>query len=470
MDKTSVPIVFATDDNYVFATCVAIYSIIQNNADDDFHFILLTKNVFSAENNSLISKLQDLCMVTIIYVDKEMVSNVKRTIDYISEATFYRLLIPDLLSGYSKCIYLDSDIVVVNEISELFKVDISDSYICGVSDIQFKQNLDGFKNHCNRIALPYPSKYVNAGVLLMNLDLIRKDNISKCFYENMVKSFPMQDQDIINLCCKKKIKCLDVRYNYFSVYGFFNKNKEMVSSLSLQPADLSDISIIHYAATEKPWLNSKSVFSKFWWDCAKKILPDEFLCKVCALEKERRKLDFDTKTMQLFAEDLPVYIFGYTEFSKTVCDYLVRNRICRVMGFIDNAPAKNGAMYGNLCVSPYRNIADLNGRINVLVIARNRYKEIVSLVKNNDNIAAIKCYSPKSYDYYSVLDFSYFKDELLFICELEGFSNSITNKILDCCLHNKHLPVCYSYLADKYSFPLWLYKKDLDEKRRRINE
>jgi lipopolysaccharide biosynthesis glycosyltransferase len=50
----------------------------------------------------------------------------------INNMTYYRLLLPSILSDCDKCLYLDSDIIVCGDLYELLKIEIDDSYIAGV--------------------------------------------------------------------------------------------------------------------------------------------------------------------------------------------------------------------------------------------------------------------------------------------------------------------------------------------------
>ena len=103
-----------------------------------------------------------------------------KTHAYINIATYYRLKLASLLPDVSKIIYLDCDIIVNSDISELFDVNMDECLVAGVRDI-------------NRRMLKINPKYVNAGVLLLNLDMWRKEN-----FEQKLLDYTKNNIDNIN--------------------------------------------------------------------------------------------------------------------------------------------------------------------------------------------------------------------------------------------------------------------------------
>ena len=67
--------------------------------------------------------------------------------------------------------------------------------------------------NCRRLHLPSMRKYLNAGVLLINLKQIREDNMTKKFIELSKKNYLSQDQDVLNVACYGKIITLHPKYN-----------------------------------------------------------------------------------------------------------------------------------------------------------------------------------------------------------------------------------------------------------------
>lgn len=150
-------------------------------------------------------------------------------------ATLWRLLLPSLLEE-SRCLYLDADTLVVDDISELF--DIIPTTIAGVEDIGIS------KRHL--IKLGHHGTYINAGVLVMNLDGLRREHLEhKWITLANKKHFPCQDQDIINVTTTPLL--LPNIYNSSESTGF---NKEA--------------KILHYAGTKtENWVRDLP-YGKVW--------------------------------------------------------------------------------------------------------------------------------------------------------------------------------------------------------------
>lgn len=130
-----------------------------------------------------------------------------------------------------RILYLDPDILIINQIKNLYETDITD-YLYGAAfhdKISIKE--------INRLRLiPYDiDDYYNSGVLLMNLDLQRKVIDEKTIYQFVKKNrlkLIMPDQDILNALYSKKIKSVDEKlYNYdaryYRYYKFMNSGWDM---------------------------------------------------------------------------------------------------------------------------------------------------------------------------------------------------------------------------------------------------
>lgn len=133
-----IPIAMATDNNYVYPTIVAMTSMLENKKENtylDFH-IMISGQV-SKENCDRFNKLKHIykgCSVELIDM-KNQFDNTYITPSYITRATYYRLLLPSVLSGYDKVLYLDGDITVRKDLWDMYSTDLGDNYIGAVKDI-----------------------------------------------------------------------------------------------------------------------------------------------------------------------------------------------------------------------------------------------------------------------------------------------------------------------------------------------
>lgn len=163
-----------------------------------------------------------------------------------SNFTFARLFLPSIVEE-DKVLYMDTDTIVLNDISELWNINIDNYYVAGCKDYKIF-DVEQYKNREHL----FNYKYINAGILLMNLKELRKNDIQKKFFESMnEKKYPLLDQDVINIICGDKKLYISNKYNYFDG----NSNESF---------DENKIKIIHYVGDKNPWVKDKK-YSKYWY-------------------------------------------------------------------------------------------------------------------------------------------------------------------------------------------------------------
>ncbi len=251
-------VVACTDANYVVPTCVMIYSVVLNNPGVCFHIIVddsvadshkyMIRDCGTKNGGSVYLYPVDLG-------DLKSFPSIGSFSKYISKATYYRLFLPDILPhDIHKVIYLDSDVIVRHSLEELWNFRIDDCAIAG--------SIDFFDAHIglyNRLEYPMDKGYINAGVLLINLDLCRNNlMITRCldFLENNASKIRAHDQDVLNYVLQDEKTILPLKFNLQSgflfkpeyVYFDFLKYREELET------SISDPVIIHYTDFPKPWI------------------------------------------------------------------------------------------------------------------------------------------------------------------------------------------------------------------------
>ncbi len=137
--------------------------------------------------------------------------------------TYYRFCIPFILGDKKKVIYLDSDLLVRKDLSDFFNIDITDNYLAAVTDCSFNPK-DGRKFQINDKEVRL-TKYFNSGVLLLNCEKIREDNLKDAFSRlldyHKKRPFNFLDQDILNIACNNNVKIVSPKFNFVinSYYG-----------------------------------------------------------------------------------------------------------------------------------------------------------------------------------------------------------------------------------------------------------
>lgn len=237
----NINICISSDNNYSRYAGVVISSVLLNAGENDFVKFYILDGGINNDNKEKILSLKNLkqCEINFINIEENLFETYKNigTHSYISLSTYYRLKLASILPEVDKILYLDCDVIVTESLSELFSTDISNYYAAGVIDTAMKSS--GWVPELNG------NKYFNAGVLLFNLDKIRKDNIEKKFEEytkNEFENIRVGDQQIINVVCQGKIKEVDSKWNVQSS-NFVNR-----SDYTKSPK------IVHYIGRQKPWI------------------------------------------------------------------------------------------------------------------------------------------------------------------------------------------------------------------------
>lgn len=267
----NIPIVLASDDKGAPFMYTTIISALEHKYNNTYYtFFLLVPRNFSESFKNKIMEIMDkyLCNINFIYVNK-IFENIKMKIPHITFITYYRLLIGYLLpKEINKCIYLDVDICVCKDLSELYNINLNNNYLAGVvaAGHYFTE-----KYNCKRLNLTSMKSFVNAGMLLMNLKQIRKDNITQKFINLSKKNYGGQDQDIINVACYGKILTLPPKYNAMVLR--LEENNPLLKKI-YKEQDIMEAKtaphIIHYADKKKPWNSCDVYMRKYWWDIFKR--------------------------------------------------------------------------------------------------------------------------------------------------------------------------------------------------------
>ena len=249
-----VNILCSTDDNYVPYCGIMLTSLFENNKDLNLEVYLMCESL-NEKNLDDLNQLSKKYSVNIqmVKMDNSIFKDCPiRPNDHVSLVTYYRLVAADVLPEHiDKVLYLDCDMIVNGSIKNLYDTDISGYAFGAVIDE------DVFNDEkYSRLAYEKSCRYINAGVVLFNLDYWKKHNIAKECFEYISKypdRIKLHDQDTINVVCRKQKKLLPLIYNFQTGFLltdlYFNKAVEDdIISSSKSPL------IIHYTGKNKPWM------------------------------------------------------------------------------------------------------------------------------------------------------------------------------------------------------------------------
>lgn len=271
-------IVFSTNLGFLPYTAVMVESIIENGKDkNDYDIIILHNNI---DNDSIkkftsMSKGHKNVSIRFYDVNKFLENKTFYTANRkdITIETYFRLFIPWILSNdYKEALYIDADMVVVDDIHDIFKTKIGDNLIAAVRDYWgicscYMPN-DPRRNYRESIGLDNIDDYIIGGTLLFNLDKFREQYTIEYIIDLATsRNWLQHDQDVINILCKDKIKHITAKWGFIVDYG----NNAALPQYLLDELDeaAKDLTVIHYGGPRKPWNNSFNYTNRFFWGYAK---------------------------------------------------------------------------------------------------------------------------------------------------------------------------------------------------------
>ena len=268
--QTVIPIVYATDLGYMRYTLVSMVSALLTARRNTFYaFTVLVPQNSGIDQSDIDERLSHFDNYSLSFIEMgNEFADLHMHIPHITSPTFYRLRITSLLENFDKCIYLDGDTIVCEDLQGLFSIDMQDNYLCGVPAFIYYVDVAKHKERLG-ISEDLSFQYINAGVALFNLEKLREDDKESQFIQLLDKNYESQDQDILNMACYGRIQLLPYRYNVMTKYAKWKLSAfpseaipyEIVSG-RMYPA------IIHYADKVKPWKDYSSPYSNLWFSAA----------------------------------------------------------------------------------------------------------------------------------------------------------------------------------------------------------
>jgi lipopolysaccharide biosynthesis glycosyltransferase len=258
-DKVVVPVFFASDDNYAPLLHVAIESIRAHATPQHEYRIYVLYDNLNEDNRKLLEVFNKDNMTIECVNMKETVKELIEklfTRDYYSHATYFRVFIPTMFPQYDKALYLDCDIALNADAAELFNIDIGDNYV-GAVTCEVCNTTPPFDKYVEEYIGSKLPLYFNAGILSINLDMWRKVDMQKNFFDLMdqVTFAVIQDQDYLNVLCRGRTYFVPFTWNKWS------------NPANVLPVE--QVKLVHYNLTYRPWKTDDVQYGEVFWKHAK---------------------------------------------------------------------------------------------------------------------------------------------------------------------------------------------------------
>lgn len=241
-------IVIVSNEGYIQHAAVMLVSLFTMNKDKHFVIYLLTDGITNATED----KLREVCDA-----HQADLKVIKCGIDNLGDfpvgqwnpIMYFKLLIPQLLPSTEKrCLFLDVDMVVHDDITSLYEWNLGDKVIAAAEDMP---DCVAFKP---RLGLKDTDLCINSGVMVCDLEkwrLMEQKQPIMAYATNII-SIIVNEQDVLACYFRDKIALLPIRWNMTTFY-FNRKPKIFLKYLPELEAAKRFPGIIHFAAPIKPW-------------------------------------------------------------------------------------------------------------------------------------------------------------------------------------------------------------------------
>jgi len=270
-------ILVTLNSNYVEHLIVMLTSLLLSNPEENFN-VYVAHSTMNAEDFQRIDESIDTsrCQIIPIQLSDSDLSDAPITSRYPKEMYYRIFAVRYLPKDLERILYLDPDLVVINSIKELYNIDFQGKFFAAASHVKEVLN----KLNQARLHMAEDSSYVNSGVMMMNLSLLRKEQDINEVYE-YIQGYKyrlfLPDQDVLNGVYSDRIIPVDARiYNlserYYTLYNLNPKNWD--NKIDLDWVRRNTV-IVHYCGRNKPWkedyLGELDVFYKYYAEKAKEF-------------------------------------------------------------------------------------------------------------------------------------------------------------------------------------------------------
>ena len=247
-------LVYSTDENYWTHLFISLMSILEKMPRHNINIFILSNKVndFFFSNISFLKKYNKNIDIKFVPINSKIFEDVKVS-HHFTQATYYRIILGEVLpKDISRILYLDCDMIALSSINTLFHINMNGSVLFAVPTF-------GSEN-AERMKFPVGSLYFNSGMMLIDLDKWRHENIIENSFEFMrknIESLLWADQDILNAVLRGKWKPLSPAFNF---------QHKHVQSWEKGGIDIDPV-IVHFTGKLKPWHeSSRHPFKPHYWN------------------------------------------------------------------------------------------------------------------------------------------------------------------------------------------------------------
>ena len=263
-------ILVTLDSGYIGPLCVMLHSLCRSNPGEDLRVFVVHSSMTDEDFARIHASVNSAhCEIINTFVPKDRFPDLPCSERWPKEAC-YRIFAAHILpEEMDRVLYLDPDMVIINTLAELYATDIDDCYFAACTHMFEPMQI--FSRI--RLKMSRESQYINSGVMLMNLDRLRREQRIDDVYAYVTanrRRLYLFDQDILNGMYHKKTQYIEpLRYNldekYLKLYNMsiLGKKKEKISNDWVA----QNTAILHFCGKNKPWKpDYKGDFARLFYE------------------------------------------------------------------------------------------------------------------------------------------------------------------------------------------------------------
>ncbi len=246
-------ILFSVNKGYLTHLKECIFSISGFSTKGGYDLYILHSDLEEADKAELEAGFDaESLRFHYIFVDSRITSTFPQTKRYPAEI-YYRIYAKELLpQDMDRILYLDADLIVINPLDELYSMPFGDNYYLACTHIRKLLN----RVNAVRLGIDGDYTYVNSGVMMINLKLLReRQDLSKVadYVAKHKDALILPDQDIISALYGDRIGELDsLKFNLSDRVIRFNNTTPGNEKIDLEWVRRNTV-IVHYFGKAKPW-------------------------------------------------------------------------------------------------------------------------------------------------------------------------------------------------------------------------
>ncbi|WP_161846240.1 glycosyltransferase [Pseudoflavonifractor sp. 524-17] len=280
--ESPIVIVTAVSDEYLAYFAVTLQSIVEQSSKKFFYDIVVLGTELSRQGiertEILVAGRENF---SIRFVDvSDVLSRYNFPVEQVYKPIIYaRFLIPELMCRYDRAVYIDADMIFLDDIAMLYDNPFGDTLLLAVRDTGMlawyhmpdskeKRYID------KKLHLKYPDSYFNSGLIVFNIQKFNKTYQSTFLLRYAEsKSWRWRDQDVFMTLCDGKVGLLQQEWNVLLPYfrndmqmllqvGQFELAKEYQVALTHPKA-------LHFIGTGFLFLENPPMYADQFWRLAR---------------------------------------------------------------------------------------------------------------------------------------------------------------------------------------------------------